>query len=121
MSKTKYMSRRRAVLQSCIALALVAGISYVKAEVLIDPTRPANAPTKSATVTPGVEPASRLTAIFKSGDSRVAVLNGRVVKNGDHIGDIVIQEIATDSVRYTKAGRAEIARLPTQAAVVRNR
>jgi hypothetical protein len=48
------------------------------------------------------------------------VLDGRVVKNGDRIGDLVIQEISADSVRYTRAGRVEIARLPTQAAVVRN-
>jgi MSHA biogenesis protein MshK len=102
-----------------LLLALAVGIAYAKADTLIDPTRPANAPAK-ATAIRGVEPVSQLTAIFKSGDRRVAVLDGRVVKSGDRIGDLVIQEISADSVRYTRAGRVEIARLPTQAAVVRN-
>jgi len=119
MSKAKQMSHRRAVRVSCIALALVIGISYAKADTLIDPTRPANAPIKVGTAVRGVDSA-RLTAIFQTGDRRVAVLDGRVVKTGDRIGDIVIQEISPDSVRYVRAGRSETARLPKQAAVVRS-
>jgi len=119
MSDKRHMSLRRAVRQSCLLIVLAIGIAYAKADTLIDPTRPASAPTKSAVVR-AAEPVSQLTAIFKSGDRRVAVLDGRVVKDGDHIGDIVIQEISADRVRYTRAGRVEIARLPTQAAVVRH-
>jgi MSHA biogenesis protein MshK len=120
MSKAKQLSHRRAVRVSCCVLALVIGISYAKADTLIDPTRPANAPTKSGPVVRVVEPTSRLTAIFQSGDRRVAVLDGRVVKNGDRIGELVIQEILPDSVRYVRAGRVETARLPKQAAAVRS-
>jgi MSHA biogenesis protein MshK len=119
MRNIRQMGHGRAVRQSCILLLLAIGIAYANADTLVDPTRPANAPTKSTAVR-GAEPVSLLTAVFKSGDRRVAVLDGRVVKNGDRIGDIVIQEILADSVRYTRAGRVEIARLPTQAAVVRN-
>jgi MSHA biogenesis protein MshK len=119
MSDQRHKSLRRAVRLSCVLLALAVGIAYARADTLIDPTRPANAPAK-ATAVRGVEPVSLLTAVFKSGDRRVAVLDGRVVKDGDRIGDIVIQEISADSVRYTRAGRVAIARLPKQAALVRN-
>jgi MSHA biogenesis protein MshK len=91
-----------------------------RADTLIDPTRPVHAPTKALSTVRGSEPVSRLTAIFQSNDRRVAVLDGRVVKVGDRIGDIVIQEILLDSVRYARAGRVEIVRLPKQAAAVRS-
>ena len=105
---------------TAIALFLVAVSTLARADTLIDPTRPANAPTKATASVRSSEPVSRLTAIFQSNDRRVAVLDGRVVKVGDRIGDAVIQEIFLDSVRYVRAGRVEIARLPRQAAAVRS-
>jgi len=101
-----------------LAFLLVAPLAH--ADVLIDPTRPANAPTKSSSAVRSIEAVARVTAIFKSGDRRVAVLDGRVVKAGDRIGDVVIQEVLADGVRYTRAGRVEIVRIPKQAAVVRS-
>jgi MSHA biogenesis protein MshK len=94
--------------------------SFAHADTLIDPTRPAFAQAKSSAVARSVDPTSSLTAIFLSGERRVAVLDGKVVKAGDRVGDIVIQEISADSVRFTRAGRVESARLPKQAASVRS-
>ena len=92
----------------------------VHADALIDPTRPAFAPTKSAAVTHATEAASHVTAIFQTGGRRVAVIDGRVVKDGDRFGDVAIQEILADGVRITRAGRVEVVRLPKQAAPVRS-
>ena len=90
--------------------------SLAHADTLIDPTRPIAS--KSAPVR-NVEHIAQVTAIFHSGKRCVAVLDGKVVKAGDRIGDITIQEITTEGVRYARAGRVEFARLPKQAAAVR--
>lgn len=107
--------------QSRIALALMLAASCAHADALIDPTRPAFASTKSSSpMARSVDPVARVTAIFQSGERRVAVFDGRVVKAGDRIGDVAIQEILADGVRFTRAGRVELARLPKQAASVRS-
>jgi len=66
-----------------------------------------------------IDVASHVSAIFFSGERRVAVFDGHVVKAGDRLGDITIREINADGVRYLRAGQIEFARLPTQAASVR--
>ena len=105
-----------------VAVALAGallGPVCVRAEGLVDPTRP---PMKSASkpATRAAEPrGSRVSAVIVSGDRRVAVFDGRVVKAGDKVGDIVIQEILTDGVRFARGAHSEIARLPKQAVVVR--
>lgn len=107
----------RILLQAMLALLL--NISCAHADTLVDPTRPVSVPTRSASPVRVIEQASRVTAIFQFGERRVAVLDGRVVKAGDRIGDIVVQEILSDGVRLLHAGRVEIARLPKLAASVR--
>ena len=110
--KTKFAIRTAGAL---LSLMWVAG---AQAETLVDPTRPAfAAPSKQTASQPVME--SRVSAIFLSGDRRVAVFDGRVVKAGDRVGDAVIQEVLADGVRYARGGRVEVARLPKQAAAVR--
>ncbi len=105
-----------------LLLLLLLTASAAHADTLIDPTRPAYAPTKSSSpAARSADPTTaRVTAVFQNGDRRVAVLDGRVVKVGDRVGDIVIQEVLADGVRYTRAGRVEVVRLPQQAAQVRS-
>ncbi len=112
--------RQLATGQSRIALALILVAPLAYADTLIDPTRPAFAPVKSSSGVRSIGPSSRVTAIFQTGGRRVAVLDGRVVKAGDHVGDVVIHEILADGVRFTRGGRVELARLPKQAASVRS-
>jgi hypothetical protein len=105
--------------------AILAGMSFLgitcaHAETLIDPTRPAFAQAKSSHVSRAIDPVSRVTAIFQTGGRRVAVIDGQVVKAGDRIGDVVIQEILVDGVRFTRGGRVEVARLPKPAVSVRS-
>jgi MSHA biogenesis protein MshK len=100
---------------ACLCGALIVSIA-ARAD-LIDPMRPAgpgNGPAHSAAP---IRP--RVTAVFLSGQRRVAVFDGRVVKVGDRVGDVTIEEISADGVRYMRAGKVEYARLPQQATPVR--
>jgi hypothetical protein len=96
----------------------LATLQIAYADSLYDPTRPPWV-TRNATGSKEVALAARVTAIFQSGDRRVAVFDGQVVKAGDRVGDVAIEAILPDGVRYRRAGRVEFARLPKQAAVVR--
>ncbi|HYM35398.1 MAG TPA: hypothetical protein VET48_08385 [Steroidobacteraceae bacterium] len=100
---------------AAIAAMLVVAVAH--ADTLVDPTRPVmsnkTAPTRN------VEAPVRVTAIFRSNERCVAVFDGQVVKVGDRVGDLTIQEITADGVRYLRAGKVEFARLPKQAATVR--
>jgi MSHA biogenesis protein MshK len=111
---------RHTSLSILLALGSVAHADNAVNSTLTDPMRPAFASTKSAASARPAEAAVRLTAIFKTGEHRVAVIDGKVVKSGDRIGDLQVQEILADSVRYTRGGRSETARLPSQAATVRS-
>ena len=101
-----------------LAMLVIAATSLAHADSLIDPTRPPITVHKSGPARE-VDPVVRVTAIFQSGERRVAVLDGQVVKVGDRVGAVTIQEINADGVRYLRAGRVEFARLPKQAAKVR--
>ncbi|HTE39517.1 MAG TPA: hypothetical protein VK629_01735 [Steroidobacteraceae bacterium] len=105
---------------SVLVLAALLAALPVRGETLIDPTRPANAPRAVSTGGEVVEVQARVTAVFVAGGRRVAVLDGRVVKAGDRFGDIVVQEVLADGVRYLRSGRSEVVRLPRQDARVRH-
>ena len=101
----RVLSTRRTALPLTALLAIGA---TVHAETLRDPTRPATA----RAVTQSVEVASlRLEAIMGSGARRLAIVNGKIVRTGDHVGGALIQEIDSDSIRYTRNGRSETARI----------
>jgi MSHA biogenesis protein MshK len=100
------------------AIAALLTVAGARAETLVDPTRPANAPARAVAASGG-EAAARVSAVFQSGGRRVAVLDGKVVKAGDRFGDAVVQEVMADGVRLARGGRIEVARLPKQAASVR--
>jgi hypothetical protein len=121
MNETRDTRREtRAILVAVAVAFLLASSIDAHADALIDPTRPAFAPGKSSPVMRSVDPVSRVTAVFVTGQRRVAVIDGQVVKAGDRIGDIVIEEILADGVRFTRGGRVEVARLPKPAVSVRS-
>lgn len=113
------MSEKLLIRAMIIGSAIAAFSAH--AETLIDPTRPAAyAPTRSAAAAPQrVVEAPRVTAIFQTNGRRVAVFDGRVVKSGDRVGDVTIQEVLVDGVRLSRGGQIQTLRLPQQAASVR--
>jgi MSHA biogenesis protein MshK len=101
----RVLSTRRTSLSLTALLALGA---VAHAETLQDPTRPATVKAVARSVEPG---ALQLEAIMGSGARRVAIVNGKVVREGDRIGAAVIDAIDSDSIRYTRNGRSETARI----------
>jgi MSHA biogenesis protein MshK len=101
-------------------LSLACSTAAIAAD-LVDPTRPPVVARKVTGTAPVVDALPRVTAIFQSGERRVAVFEGQVVKAGDRVGDVFIESISVDGVRYRRAGRVEFARLPKQEAVVRQK
>jgi hypothetical protein len=98
---------------------MLLAMSSAHAEGLVDPTRPPATRQKAIVNAPAAERvAPRVTAIFRSGERCVAVFDGKVVKAGDRIGDLVIEAIVADGVRFRRAGQVLFERLPTQAAAV---
>ena len=109
----RVLSTRRTALPLTALLAIGA---TVHAETLRDPTRPATA----RAVTQSAEVASvRLEAIMGSGTRRLAIVNGKIVRTGDRVGGALIQEIGSDSIRYTRNGRSETARIAKDSMRVR--
>jgi hypothetical protein len=96
--------------------------SVAIAQAVADPMRPANAP--RAVAGPAREAAptgARLTAVFFNGQRRVAVVDGRVVKEGDQLRDGVVAEIAADSVRIARGGQSHTLKIPKSTVPVRVR
>jgi MSHA biogenesis protein MshK len=87
--------------------------SLANAQAITDPMRPANAPRVTAGPARSVAavPAQRLTAVFVNGVRRIAVVDGRVVKEGDRLSDGVVAEITVDSVRVQRAAQMHTLKL----------
>jgi MSHA biogenesis protein MshK len=87
------------------------------ADRLVDPTQPAHArpanPSESL-------PAIRVEAILQSGERRLAIVNGKVVRAGDRVGSIQILEVSADGVRYSRDGETKVARLTAKPMQVRH-
>ena len=92
------------------AVCVVAACEAAHAgNVLVDPTRPI-----SATDSPVAarEPGGvHVQAIVIRADSRVAVVDGRVVRAGDRIANVYIEEVTPEGVRYLQDGHSRFVRL----------
>lgn len=87
------------------------------ADRLMDPTQPAYArPADNGETLPPV----RVEAILQSGERRLAIVNGKVVRDGDRLGAIQILEVRADGVRYLRNGATNIARLTEKSLRVRH-
>jgi ribosomal protein L14 len=103
---------RRAVV--CL-LALAAGAAAAQAAQLADPTRP------SATAAPAErEGGMHVEAIIVRATSRVAIVDGHLVRAGDRIGDVVIEAVTPEGVRYSRGGHSAFARLSAVTVTVRH-
>ncbi len=92
----------RAFLLACLLVSL--GAVGAAAAELADPTRP----TRTLPATPGSPQAAaalRVSAIFISGERRIAVVNGRSVRVGETIGGATVRRIERDRVSFLRGGR----------------
>jgi MSHA biogenesis protein MshK len=90
-----------------ICALLLAGT--VHADGIRDPMRPAGAAPRVAK--PATQPSLKLEGII-AGGSRVAIVNGRLVRAGDSIGSARILEVFANGVRYERAGKITTLTLP---------
>ena len=86
------------------------------ADRLVDPTRPATA---KAVATAEASNGVKVEAIMNSGVHPLAIVNGKVVRAGDFIGAVQIEEILSDGVRYKRDGRSQTAHVGKQMIQVR--
>jgi len=80
------------------------------AEPLDDPTRPSNVPS-AVQSQPRKLRELRLEGILWRDQRHVAIIDGRIVHEGEHIADVKIAEITADGVRYSRGGHDYTARL----------
>ena len=90
-----------------LVLATSVLFNTARAATLNDPTRP------TSMRAPGIKGLEliHVEAIVMSASSQWAIVNGNVVRRGDHIADAMIEEITRYTVRYTRNGRSEVAYL----------
>ena len=78
---------------------------------LRDPMRPPSAPA-AVIVRPGATSSFQLQAVIGTGTSRVAIVDGKLVRVGDKLAGAVIDEISATHIRYTRGGKQLVASLP---------
>lgn len=98
-----------------IGASLVGGVAA--ADQLFDPMRPANSVDASVAATASGQ--LRVEAIVNDGDRKIAIVNGRVVREGDRVGDATVESISSGAVRFNRGGRSELVSLPTSKLEVR--
>lgn len=95
-----------------------AGAMHASAADLQDPMRPPSA--RAAVISRHDAPASlQLQAVIGTQGSRVAIVNGKVVRVGEKIDGALIAEISTDHIVYSRGGKQLVASLPDNKLSVR--
>jgi hypothetical protein len=97
-------------------LLLLTIATAVPAEGFRDPMRPAGA----ATLAPSAPRALVVQALklegLISGEHRIAIINGRLVRPGDVVAGARILEVSASGVRYERAGKIHSLTLPVHTA-----
>jgi hypothetical protein len=101
-----------ALLLACLCVS--AAESARGAPPLADPTRPVTA------ITTGIDGTEvRVQGILTRSGTHLAIVDGKLVRAGDHIADLVIEEITPAGIRYSRDGHLGFARLPLAKVAVR--
>lgn len=82
-------------------LCSVCWLATTQAEPINDPTRPYTGRIAS---TGTQRKAPQLQGIYRFGDTRVAIVDGALVREGDQLQQMVIVSIGDDYVRYARKG-----------------
>lgn len=88
----------------CAALLLP---PLLQAGSINDPMRPSQ-PGRSTVQTKPVQPAYRLDSIIIASDRRLAVINGRLLAEGERIGSTQVERIETTRVTLRTGKRSEV-------------
>lgn len=88
-------------LQTLVSFCLLVGAMAQAG--LGDPTRPSYALPVSEGVVASAE--LRVSAVFISGDRRIAVINGQRLRVGESVGGATISEIASNKVSFVRGDR----------------
>lgn len=88
-----------------LRLCLLIGASfatpiYGQDAALADPMRPKRAVSVTAGAAP--EPRIRLQGVLRSATRRVAVINGRLYREGNRVGDAVLESIDSESIQLRR-------------------
>lgn len=90
---------------------MLAAWAPLQLQALTDPTRPAEYRAAAQRISFNLE------SILFSNARRVAVINGKVLAEGERIGDATVTSIGKDSVRLQQSGR--VIRLTLQRPLIR--
>jgi len=85
----------------CLVLFGCAALTTGRAEELRDPMRP---PQRAVTQRGGVAGAPVVSAVFIGATHRAAIVNGRLVHEGDRLGAYTIVALLDDGIRYQSHG-----------------
>jgi hypothetical protein len=98
-------------------VVLLLGAPVARAgEGLVDPTRP----TSVVALPEGESDGIHVEAIILRAGSHIAIVNGHIVRAGDHLGDALIEEVTAEGVRYSQHGHSAFAHLTTATIAVRH-
>lgn len=89
----------RLILTACLLLPAPALADGVR-----DPMRPPAA--RASQAAPAAVSAPVLQAVFHAAGRRVAVVNGRTVREGDTVAGLFVESIGVDSLRYRQGARS---------------
>lgn len=88
-----------------LTAALLTALVFTPANAeLDDPTRPSYAVAETATTTAGAT--LRVSAVFISGDRRIAVINGQRFREGESVAGAVVSAITRNEVSFVRGDRA---------------
>jgi hypothetical protein len=102
----------------CCAALVFASTAW--AQEVRDPMRPAGATQVAARPRVASASALKLEGVI-NGTVRVAIVNGRLVRDGDEIAGARILEVLGNGVRYSRGGRVQSLLLPGVAALATTR
>jgi nucleoid-associated protein YgaU len=101
---------------ACLALCLAGAPVAHASEALADPTRPSSTAAAPENEGDGI----RVEAVILRARSCLAIVNGHVVRAGDHLGNTLIEAVTAEGVRYSQHGRSAFARLTPAGIAVRH-
>ena len=105
------MDARLNRLRALAAIAVLAMIAPARAQGLVDPTRPPNAPTDSPQQDAGPAAGSALQSVLISPGRRLAIINGTTVAVGGMVGDAKVVKITETEVVLDRGGETEVLKL----------
>lgn len=110
------MSTRRRSIAWTVATFAACGLA-LSAHAARDPMRPPLPAAGPAAAR--IAPVPALTAVIGSDERRVAIVNGRVVREGDTIDGLLILAVLEGGIRYSRAGTVRELLLPSTPAMKR--